>query len=348
MLSRRGARQSALPITILVTVAALLTARATAVPVTGSSAQLDRNTTQSCTAITSEQLNAVGKRSVDELVNKLPNVSNSGQQQPCPQPPGQPAFGVHFQSLTSSLDQLEDDADKTLDKLEDAMDDCDEAAVNALIPKLEQLSKQAHEAADTGKTAGQFGRIRAIEANAMARDLDEAIGDAKNFKCLLRHPRGYQILPLSPFEERTLYLHNIERSEVHAEPLRWNFKLEWDAIGYADQMAETHQLIHAPREGRGIERENLLQANIGWTPDRMMQSWTMEKRYFHAGFFPDVCAGEWTHCAHYTQMIWPTTTDIGCGYAEGGGYGWLVCRYSPGGNKDGKPVGIANPMPERG
>jgi hypothetical protein len=80
----------------------------------------------------------------------------------------------------------------------------------------------------------------------------------------------------------------------------------------------------------------------------MMQEWIGEKRYFHPGFFPDVCAGEWTRCAHYTQMIWPTTTDIGCGYAEGGGYGWLVCRYSPGGNKDGKPVGIANPMPERG
>jgi hypothetical protein len=38
-------------------------------------------------------------------------------------------------------------------------------------------------------------------------------------------------------------------------------------------------------------------------------------------------------------MIWPTTTDIGCGMDTGGGFNWLVCRYSPGGNKDGKPVG---------
>jgi hypothetical protein len=42
--------------------------------------------------------------------------------------------------------------------------------------------------------------------------------------------------------------------------------------------------------------------------------------------------------AHYTQMIWPQTTEIGCGYAPGGGFNWLVCRYNPGGNKDGKPV----------
>jgi hypothetical protein len=38
-------------------------------------------------------------------------------------------------------------------------------------------------------------------------------------------------------------------------------------------------------------------------------------------------------------MIWPTTTDLGCGDAQGGGFDWLVCRYSPGGNKDGQPVG---------
>jgi hypothetical protein len=81
----------------------------------------------------------------------------------------------------------------------------------------------------------------------------------------------------------------------------------------------------------------------------MMQSWTVEKRDFVPGYFPNVARdGNWMNVAHYTQMIWPTTTDIGCGYAIGGGYGWLVCRYSPGGNKDGKPVGIPYPTPERG
>ena len=80
----------------------------------------------------------------------------------------------------------------------------------------------------------------------------------------------------------------------------------------------------------------------------MMQSWTTEKRDFVAGFYPNVARdGDWRNVSHYTQMIWPTTTDIGCGYAEGGGYGWLVCRYSPGGNKDGKPVGYIGMPPLR-
>ena len=65
-----------------------------------------------------------------------------------------------------------------------------------------------------------------------------------------------------------------------------------------------------------------------------------EKRYFHPGTFPNVCSsGDWSQCAHYSQMIWPTTTDVGCGVASGVQWDFFVCRYSPGGNKDGKPVG---------
>jgi hypothetical protein len=246
--------------------------------------------------------------------------------------------------------QLEDDADDALDDLDDAMDDCDEAAVKALIPELEQLAKQAHDVADTAKAAGALSRIDAKEAATLASDLDKGIAAAKKFKCTGKKTSYFRYTPieLAPFQERLLAIHNEERSGVHARPLKWNFELEWHAIGYADHLSQSGGLEHAPREGRGIERENLLQTEIGWGPDRMMQEWIGEKRYFHPGFFPDVCAGEWTRCAHYTQIIWPTTTDFGCGYAEGGGYGWLVCRYSPGGNKDGKPVGIAYPMPERG
>ena len=133
--------------------------------------------------------------------------------------------------------------------------------------------------------------------------------------------------------------HNQERAPFGYQPLRWNSALEATATARAQQLAQFRQLIHAPREGRGIERENLLGAPVGWTTDQMMNRWVGEKRYFHPGIYPNVCAGDWSQCAHYTQMIWPTTTDIGCGIAPGGGFNWLVCRYSPGGNKDGKPVG---------
>lgn len=250
----------------------------------------------------------------------------------------------------SPLDALEDDADDALDDLDDAMDDCDEAAVKALIPRLEQLASEAHAAASAARSAGHFSLISASEAQAIADDIDEAIAAAKKFKCVLKPTKPYRYSPmwLGPTYQRILYIHNLEREAVHAPDIKWNFKLEWDATAYAQQLALTHQLVHAPREGRGIERENLLQYDLSWSPDRMMERWVIEKRDFVPGYFPNVARdGNWLNVAHYTQMIWPTTTDIGCGYAIGGGYGWLVCRYSPGGNKDGKPVGLPY-MPERG
>lgn len=145
---------------------------------------------------------------------------------------------------------------------------------------------------------------------------------------------------LDKTSQRILDIHNDERFAVHAPPLKWNFSLAQDATQYVRQLAQTGQLVHAPREGRGIERENLSEGNVWWTTDQMMGNWLGEKRYFHPGIFPNVCTGDWSQCAHYSQMIWPTTTDVGCGEAAGSGHKWLVCRYSPGGNRDGKPVGL--------
>ena len=139
-----------------------------------------------------------------------------------------------------------------------------------------------------------------------------------------------------------LAAHNAERASVGAPPLKWNVLLAAHAAEYARQLAQSGQLTHASREGRGIERENLSEGNPGWTIIQMVHSWLSEKRFFHAGVFPQVCNGDWLKCAHYSQMIWPTTTEIGCGEASGSGHTWLVCRYSPGGNKDGKPVGTGS------
>ena len=36
--------------------------------------------------------------------------------------------------------------------------------------------------------------------------------------------------------------------------------------------------------------------------------------------------------AHYTQMVWNGTTEVGCATDSGGGVDYLVCRYTPPGN----------------
>jgi hypothetical protein len=42
---------------------------------------------------------------------------------------------------------------------------------------------------------------------------------------------------------------------------------------------------------------------------------------------------------HYTQLIWPTTREVGCAVAKGQGNDVLVCRYAPAGNVLGEKIG---------
>ena len=74
--------------------------------------------------------------------------------------------------------------------------------------------------------------------------------------------------------------------------------------------------------------------------EQMIGGWTSERRWFVPGRFPYVSrTRSWHDVGHYTQMIWPTTTTVGCGIASARGNDVLVCRYGPAGNVDGSPVG---------
>jgi hypothetical protein len=137
-----------------------------------------------------------------------------------------------------------------------------------------------------------------------------------------------------------LAAHNAARAAVGSPPLNWDPVLQEHATARAQEMAQERQLVHASREGRGTERENILEAPLSYSPTQMIKVWTDESRHFVPGIFPNVCdtGGDCSNVWHYTQVVSYLSTDIGCGYAEGGGFNWLVCRYNPGGNKDGKPV----------
>ncbi len=68
--------------------------------------------------------------------------------------------------------------------------------------------------------------------------------------------------------------------------------------------------------------------------------WSSEARNFVPGVFPNVSrTGNWFDVSHYTQVIWPTTTRVGCALASNGRNDYVVCRFSPAGNIDGKSVG---------
>lgn len=138
-----------------------------------------------------------------------------------------------------------------------------------------------------------------------------------------------------------LRTHNDLRAQYGAAPLAWDPALADGAQGYVNILSRTGQLVHAPREGRGTVRENISQGLPNYRARQLMDNWLNERRYFVPGTFPNVSTtGDWYQVGHFSQMLWPTTTTVGCARGVGAASSWLVCRYNPGGNKDGKPVGI--------
>lgn len=140
--------------------------------------------------------------------------------------------------------------------------------------------------------------------------------------------------------ERLLAMHNLPRAAAGVPPLQWDAQLAAGAEAYAAQLARTGQLAHSPRQSRPGQGENLWMGTAGaYTPEFMVQSWADERRFFRAGTFPNVSStGNWADVAHYTQMIWRSTTSVGCAVQRSGRWEVLVCRYSPAGNRDGQVV----------
>lgn len=137
---------------------------------------------------------------------------------------------------------------------------------------------------------------------------------------------------------RLLAIHNLERARVHAPPLQWDPYLAASAAAYGQVLARTGRLEHSPRASRPGQRENLWMGPRGiYSPEQMVGGWIAERAWFRPGMFPHVSrTGNWSDVAHYTQMIWRGTTRVGCAIQPAGRTEYLVCRYSPPGNVDGK------------
>jgi cysteine-rich secretory family protein len=144
----------------------------------------------------------------------------------------------------------------------------------------------------------------------------------------------------SQFPARVLAAHNAQRAALGLPPLVWDNAIGTGAAAYAAQMASTGLFQHSDRSTRPGIGENLWYGTHGaYSVEAMVGGWASERHDFAAGVFPNVSrTGNWMDVAHYTQMIWPTTQRVGCALAATPRTDYLVCRYSPKGNIDGRRV----------
>jgi len=141
---------------------------------------------------------------------------------------------------------------------------------------------------------------------------------------LIGGPANGQSLPT--FSARALLdAHNSARARVGTPPLTWSRGLAGEAKRWADELLAMHAFAHQPNDPHG---ENLFMISGGSaTPGEVVETWLAER----ADYNPDVntCAGV---CGHYTQVVWRTTREVGCGMAFDGYRQVWVCEYDPPGN----------------
>lgn len=149
-------------------------------------------------------------------------------------------------------------------------------------------------------------------------------------------PRGAALL-----QRAMLDAHNRARAYVEMPPLAWSPTLAADAMVYARELTRTRRFAHSPKATRpSPQGENLwMGTRNAFAYSEMVATWVNERRFYRPRAFPDISTtGNWADVGHYTQIIWRTTTQVGCALASNEDEDYLVCRYAPPGNVYGRPA----------
>ncbi|KAK7291897.1 hypothetical protein RIF29_07435 [Crotalaria pallida] len=121
---------------------------------------------------------------------------------------------------------------------------------------------------------------------------------------------------------------NVARAAVGQRPLVWDSKLANYAQWYANQRREDCALEHS----NGPYGENIFWGSgFGWKPAQAVSAWVEERQWYN--YWHNSCAyGQM--CGHYTQIVWGSTTKVGCASVTctGGKGVFMTCNYDPPGN----------------
>ena len=133
-------------------------------------------------------------------------------------------------------------------------------------------------------------------------------------------------------QARILAAHNAVRAEVGVPPMRWDDRLANDAEQWARHLAQINAMVHWGSQGEpdNQEGENLWMGSRGYfAVEQMTGMWAAERSTFRRARHWEE---DFQNVGHYTQMVWRSSTRVGCAIASNARSDFLVCRYSPRGN----------------
>ncbi|KAI8084979.1 CAP domain-containing protein [Halteromyces radiatus] len=116
-----------------------------------------------------------------------------------------------------------------------------------------------------------------------------------------------------------LQLHNTRRAKHRVSDLTWN----QDAANFADSWVKRCSFQHSQNHKYG---ENIAWGYFTW--DQVMKAWAddEEPKYnFQHGDFSEATG-------HFTQVVWKSTTSVGCAVNHCLGIPFYSCNYVPPGN----------------
>ncbi len=129
--------------------------------------------------------------------------------------------------------------------------------------------------------------------------------------------------------DELLESHNYWRADVGVnEKLEWSDDMAKLAADWARQLKRDNcGFEHRPNNKFG---ENLFKGTTGYySPKDVVDAWASEKADYN--YQRNKCKTGKV-CGHYTQIVWKTTTKVGCAKIECDGYNLWVCNYDPPGN----------------
>ena len=132
-------------------------------------------------------------------------------------------------------------------------------------------------------------------------------------------------IPDASFAKDCLKKHNYYRQKRGLQPFTWSAKLAQFAQKWSRQIANARKLFHSS----GGFGENLYMTYNGdKSCSAAIDSWYSEHRLYHG---QPIGKGNFKEYGHYTQLIWKTTTHVGCAYADtaDGKSRYTTCEYYP-------------------